>query len=469
MRIALVQPAIGHRVDRPYLRTWQMEPLTLAVISSLTPPDVGVELHDDRLEAIPYEKPADLVAMTVETYTARRAYQIASEYRKRGVPVVMGGFHPTLCPDEVAEYADAVVVGSAEDTWPRLVEDARRGRLEKFYRAPGGSGRRGLKPDRGLFEGKRYLPIGLVEAGRGCRYQCEFCAIGAFYCGGSHWRPVDEVVSEMIEVSGYRRLIFLVDDNLGADRERAKDFFRELAGRGIRWVGQCSIDAARDEEFLELLARSGCAGVLIGFESLDPATLRSMDKSFNAAGGFAEPLRNLARHRIRIYGTFMFGYEGDTPESFDRAVDFATQGDFFIAAFNHVVPFPGTPLYRRLEREGRLLYERWWLDEGYSFNDIAFRPKNMSPRELRERCLAARRKFYSLPGILRRAFGRANRSDLRMFWNYFPINVLHRREIGRRDGHPLGDCTWQGRLLRSRPAGPRPAAVRGAAAGCTSL
>jgi radical SAM superfamily enzyme YgiQ (UPF0313 family) len=468
MKVSLVQPAIGRRPGRAYLRTWQMEPLTLATLSALTPPGVEVELVDDRLEAISYGKPTDLVAMSVETYTARRAYQIASEYRRRGVPVVMGGFHPTLCADEVSEYADAVVVGSAEPVWERLLEDCARGRLEQFYRGSGCPARKGLRPDRSIFAGKRYLPVGLVEAGRGCRYQCEFCAIGAYYRGGSHWRPIGDVVSEMVEVARTRRLIFLVDDNIAADRERAKEFFRELDGRGVRWVGQCSIDAARDEEFLELLARSGCAGVLIGFESLDPNTLRSMNKNFNVAAGYDEALRNLARHRIRIYGTFVFGYGADTPESFDRAVEFATRGGFYIAAFNHVVPFPGTPLYRRLEREGRLLYERWWLDDDYRFNDVAFRPESMSAAELRERCLAARRKFYSLPGILRRAFGRANRSDARMFWNFFPINILHRHEIGRRDGHPLGDRTWQGRLLKSRPAGSGTSVVRGAASGFAS-
>ncbi|HMF60203.1 MAG TPA: cobalamin-dependent protein, partial [Vicinamibacterales bacterium] len=167
MRLTLVHPCIGRQRGQRYIRSWQMEPLPPATMAGLTPPDVDVRFYDDRMELIPYDEPTDLVAISVETYTAKRAYQIASEYRRRGVPVVMGGFHPTLCPDEVTEYAEAIVVGEAEAIWPRLVDDFRHGRLERVYRSTSRPSLKGVRPDRRIFRGKRYLALGLVEAGRG--------------------------------------------------------------------------------------------------------------------------------------------------------------------------------------------------------------------------------------------------------------------------------------------------------------
>src|SRR5688500_12238594 len=153
MRLTIVHPCIGKRRGTKYIRTWQMEPLPAATVAGLTPRDVEIRFYDDRMELIPFNEPADLVAISVETYTAKRAYQIASRYRERGVPVVMGGFHASLCPDEVAEYADAVVVGEAEQTWPRVIDDVRFGTLEKFYRAEQRPSLSGLKPDRSIFRG----------------------------------------------------------------------------------------------------------------------------------------------------------------------------------------------------------------------------------------------------------------------------------------------------------------------------
>ena len=194
--------------------------------------------------------------------------------------------------------------------------------------------------------------------------------------------------------------------------------------------------------------RSGCQGVLIGFESLNPANLQAMNKTFNTArGGFERALANLRRHRIRVYGTFIFGYDGDTPDSFEPTVAFAQEHALYIAAFNHLTPFPGTPLYQRLEQEGRLLHEAWWLDERYSYNRIPFQPRGMSPERLQRNCLAARRKFYSWSSIVRRGFDAVNRSDGFMWRNFYLINTMHRTDVSQRDHYPLGDEAWQGPFL----------------------
>lgn len=449
MRVTIVHPCIGrHAGDRSYIRTWQMESLPAATLAGLTPRDVEVKFYDDRMEIIPFDEATDLVAISVETYTAKRAYQIASEYRRRGVPVVMGGFHASLCPDEVATYAEAVVIGEAEQLWERVIDDARHGTLQKFYRAEGRAALGGLKPDRRIFEGKRYLKVGLVEAGRGCHFKCDFCAVQTVFNATQTRRPADDILAELRAMKRDRKLIFFVDDNITSNLAQAKEFFRALIPLKIRWVSQSSINAAHDEEFLELLARSGCMGVLIGFESLNPANLAAMNKTFNTArGGFEKALANLKKHRIRVYGTFVFGYDGDTPESFGPTVEFARRHGFYIAAFNHLTPFPGTPLYARLKAEGRLLYDAWWLDERYGYNRIPFQPKGMSPEALRESCLAARREFYSWPSILKRSVHRVNRSDGFMWRNFYLINALHRGDVALRDHYPLGDEAWQGALL----------------------
>jgi radical SAM superfamily enzyme YgiQ (UPF0313 family) len=432
------------------MKTWQMEPLPPALIAGLTPPGVDVTFYDDRMEAIPFDETTDLVALSVETYTARRAYQIASEYRRRGVPVVMGGFHATLCPEEVAEWADAVVIGEAEEIWPRVLQDADSGTLQVYYRVNGRVERGGARVDRSIFRGKRYLPLGLVEATRGCRFNCEFCAIQTVFQRTHTFRPMEDLLAEVEEVRD-RALVFFVDDNIAGDLQRGKEMLRALIPMKIRWVSQMSIDAAHDEEYLALLRESGCQGVLIGFESLSPGNLRSMGKGFNLGnGGYEVALANLARFGIRLYGTFVFGYDEDTPSSFLDTARFAMDGGFYIAAFNHLTPFPGTPLYRRLQMEGRLLFDRWWLDPRYGYNMLPFQPAHMSPEEVERGCLEARRVFYRWGSVLRRGLRGANRSGGRVRALYYWINYLLRREVTERQRYPLGDDAWDGELLRVR-------------------
>ena len=449
-RLTLVHPCIGRRVGQKYIRSWQMEPLPPAVIAGLTPQDVLVRFYDDRMETIPFDEPTDLVAISVETYTAKRAYQIASEFRCRGVPVVMGGFHATLMPDEVLRWADTVVIGEAEDIWEEVLEDFRCGTPKRTYCGGQRPSLKGCMPDRSIFAGKRYLPVSLVEIGRGCHFRCDFCAVQVVYGQKQNRRSADDVFSELerIKASGNSNLIFFVDDNITSNMSDAKAFFRELKRLKIRWVSQASINAAHDEEFLQLIRESGCKAVLIGFESLDRDNLKAMKKGFNLMqGGYEKAVANLRKHHIRLYATFMFGYDRDTPSSFDSAVEFARRHRFYIAAFNHLTPFPGTPLYQRLQDQQRLIYEAWWLDENYSYNKAPFRPMGISPEELQRQCVKARADFYSWPSILQRSVDRVNRSDPFMFRNFFMVNGLLRSDVHGRDYYPLGDDQWRGEYL----------------------
>jgi radical SAM superfamily enzyme YgiQ (UPF0313 family) len=467
VKLTIIHPCIGRRAGEPYIRTWQMEPLAAAVLAGLTPKDVQVRFHDDRMEPIPYDEPTDLVALSVETYTARRAYQIASRYRRRGVPVVMGGFHATLVPEEVAAHAEAVVVGEAETVWPRVLADFAGGRLGRVYRGAGRPSLAGLRLDRTILAGKRYLPIGLVEAGRGCHLRCEFCAVQAYYGSTQTRRPAEEILDELRR---HRRpLVFFVDDNITSNMDQAKEFFRALIPLGIRWVSQASIDAAHDEEFLRLIKASGCQGLLIGFESLDPATLRRMRKGFNTMkGGYEVALANLRRHGIRLYATFILGYDQDDERTPRAMLEFALRHRFYMVAFNHLTPFPGTPLYERLAREGRLRFDRWWLDPRYRYGMVPFRPGRLSPEAVERACIEARRVFYGWPAIVRRSLDRVNGAGGFMWWNFFVINYLMRREVSQRVGYPLGDeadtdplreVTAAGSVDRSTPRATGPLAV----------
>ncbi len=445
MRITLIQPAIGHRIGESYIRSWQMEPLPIATLAGLTPPSIDLRFYDDRMESIAFDEPTDAVAIPVETYTARRAYQIASEYRQRGVPVILGGFHPTLVPEEASRFAEAIVTGEAEAIWLEVIDDLRHNTLKRHYRGER-TDLSGISVDRKLFRGKRYLPIGLVETGRGCRFPCEFCAIQTFFDRSYRSRPADAVIHELASLKGQKKLFFFVDDNFAGDIKAGKDLLPQIEGLNLRWITQLSINAAHDEAFVHQLARAGCRGVLIGFESLNEANLQLMNKRFNTMKkGYVGALDNLRRHGIAVYGTFIFGYEHDNLNSFGEAVEFALEQDMYVAAFNHLTPFPGTPLYQRLAAEGRLRFDAWWLDKRYHYNELPFTPMNLSPEAVTQGCIEARRRFYAWPNILKRSL--RNRSDFFMFRNFFPINALHRNEISLRNGHPLGDETGSMPLL----------------------
>jgi radical SAM superfamily enzyme YgiQ (UPF0313 family) len=448
LRLTLIHPCVGRWAgDKRYIRSWQMEPLAPAVLAGLTPAGVNIRFYDDRLESIPFDEATDVVAISIETYTARRAYQIATEYRQRGVTVVLGGFHATLCPDEASLYADAVIIGEAEGQWETVLDDARHGTLQQFYHQEHRPDLSLTRLDRGIFAGKRYLPITLIEAGRGCHFRCEFCAVQSYFDATQTRRPVDHILEEVEQTRKRGNFYFFVDDNITSNFDEGKELYRQLAKHKIRWVSQASINAAHDEEFLDLIARSGCEGLLIGFESLERETLRMMKKKFNTmGGGYEVALENLRRYNIRLYSTFVFGYDHDTAKTFDDTVEFANRHRFYMAAFNHLTPFPGTPLYERLKSEGKLLYDAWWLDPSYTYNKIPFKPALLEPEELQELCIKARAQFYSVPSILRRFADPVNRSNAFMTRQFPLINFMMRREVYQRNDLPLGDEGWPGQL-----------------------
>jgi radical SAM superfamily enzyme YgiQ (UPF0313 family) len=417
-----------------------MEPLQLGVLAALTPPEVEVVLYDDRMESIPYDEPSDLVAITVETYTARRAYEIAAKYRQRRVPVILGGFQPTLLPEEAARHADSIFIGDAETRWGEVIGDAHAGALKPVYHAAPGRPQTGILTRRDLFEGKGYLPISLMQFSRGCRFACSFCAVSRFFDRTQYLRDIDEVLAE-IEAQ-QRRLIFFVDDNIASDRTALKVLCRALIPMRIRWISQGSIDMTCDPELMRLMVDSGCLGHVIGFESITPASLKEARKAPNLPhrSQYRSQLQTLREYGLQTWGAFTLGYDHDTYGTIMATLDFALEHRFTFAAFNILMPYPSTPLYARLQREGRLLYEgRWWLHPQYRFNHAAFVPAQMTPDELTAACLQARTQFNSIPSLVRRFLDlRTNMRSLARMSAYWRFNPIFRKEVFKKHGMRFG-------------------------------
>ncbi|MBT8078230.1 MAG: radical SAM protein [Gammaproteobacteria bacterium] len=433
MRVTFVRPNLYD--DRS---TDAMEPLCFAILKSLTPDDIATELIDERLEAIPARLATDLVAMTVETYTARRSYQLAARFRRQGIPVVFGGYHPTFLPDEALQHADAVVIGDAEDVWGQVLDDAAEGAMQRVYRSPEFPLLDKVMPDRSIFNGKRYAPMGLVQYARGCKFNCSFCSIRAFYGNNLRQRPIDMVVED-IRRSG-RRHIFLVDDNIFIDVDKARRLFEALVPLNISWSCQVSIDVARDPALVQLMAKSGCISALIGFESLDPASLKEIKKGWNVKWqSYDDAIAVFRNAGIMLYGTFVFGCDHDSVGSFDVAVDFAVRHKFMLANFNPLTPMPGAPLYAKVRDEGRLLHDKWWLDPEFNYGDATMRPRGMTSDELTRGCFAARRKFNTVGSIAKRLID--TRTNMRTPYRaalYLLANTISRREIYRKQNRALG-------------------------------
>ena len=432
-RLTLLRPNMGD-----YRSTDAVSPLSMAILAARTPGDVAVRFYDDKVEAVPADDRPDLVAITVETFTARRAYELAARYRRRGVPVVMGGYQPTFLPDECLEHADAVVIGDAEGSWEELLSDSRAGTMRRRYEGGNARPLHDFTLDRSIFKGKRYTPVFPVQYGRGCRFACDFCSIRAFY-GDDIRRRDPRAVAEEIRLAGPRRLIFFVDDNLFNSRAALDELLTALRPLGVRWSCQISIDVAKDEVLLDRMAEAGCVFVLIGFESLSEQNLRQMGKPWNrVAGEYAGVVAKLHRRGIAVYGTFVFGYDGDTPDTIARSLDFALSSRLEIANFNPLTPTPGSPLYDRLETEGRLLRPKWWLDPDWRYGEPIFRTRGMAPEDLARLCFEAKRKFYSWRSISARVLG----TDAGFDWFRTGVvglaNVISRREVLRKQYRELG-------------------------------
>ena len=407
-------------------------PLTLTTLASLVPPELNADVRiiDEGVDDIPDDLDADLVGISAITGTAPRAYEIAARLRSRGVKVVIGGVHPTLMPEEAMANADSTVVGYAEESWPALLRDFAAGRMARRYdQSPTLSLANLPFPQRELFDTSLVNVAHTLEATRGCIYQCEFCVVPAAW-GKPLQKPVADVVADIRQMRA-KRLIFL-DLNLIADSAYAKELFTALIPLKVQWGGLATTTIAWDDELLDLAARSGCRGLLIGFESLNQASLLETKKAFNMRRSYYEVVRKIRERKIALMGCFVFGFDHDSIATFDETVDFVLVSKMDLPRYAIAVPFPGTALYKRLKAEGRITTENWSLYDG---QHVVFEPKLMSPGDLLERTRKAWKKTYSYRSIVRRLAGSRTRLPISI-----PANLGYRFYANHLD--TFYTCDW---------------------------
>jgi radical SAM superfamily enzyme YgiQ (UPF0313 family) len=419
MRIQLVAPRRDEVVNFAAIRS-VAPPLALAVLASLAPPGAEVSITDENLRPLDYDAPVDLVGISVSTQTAPRAYEVADAFRARGVPVVLGGMHPTALPEEAALHADSVVGGEAEESWPQLLEDFLDGRLQPLYRCGRHPDLTGIPtPRRDLFQRQGYVFPYTVYTTRGCPFGCDFCSVTSFFGGSYRSRPIAEVMKEIDGLDG-RYPLFFVDDNIAGHRGRAKELFQALAPRKRQWFGQATVSIARDDELLALAAASGCISLFLGIESLSPESLGSVGKRHNRVEDYEDAFRRIRAHNITIFGAFIFGLDGDTEDVFEETVKFARRNHLEGAQFNILTPYPGTPLHASMEREERIRSRNWG---DYRGDRVVIEPRLMSARALQEGHDWAWQEFYSLGSIWQRVgLSHPHRA---ITW---ALNLNHRRD-----------------------------------------
>lgn len=395
LRILLISPKgplYRHR-GGIFKKSLRYMPLTLPTLASLVPEDVDAEVKcvDEGIADVDVNQEADLVGMTVITGTAQRAYELSAKFRQRGIPVVMGGPHVTLIPDDAQPHADSIVVGYAEDEWPRLLRDLRDGKMAPRYtQAPNLSLANRPLPIRSVLPENRYLTADVFEATRGCVHNCSFCVVPSAWGRKPYLKPIKEV-TEDIRRRKARRAIF-IDLNLIADKHHAAKLFEALIPLKIEWYGLATTILTDDLPLLDLAARSGCRGLLMGLESISTGTLRSNSKAFNDPEKYPQVVERLHARRIALQGCFVFGLDEDTPETFLKTAKFAVEAKIDLPRFAIVTPFPGTELYRQLDSQGRILSRNWELYDG---QHAVFQPANMSVDELQRGTEAAWKHAYS--------------------------------------------------------------------------
>ena len=402
LSIALLSPKgrlYRHRAGI-FRRSLRYAPLTLPTLASLIPPEIDhtLQIYDEGIEDIPPDLTADIVGITVITGTAPRSYALAKQLRARGITVVLGGPHVTLVPEDAAPHADAICVGYAEESWPQLLRDFVAGRLQPRYHQAPNLDLAGLPPvRRDLLPADRYITTAVFEATRGCGHNCEFCVVPSAWGRKPYQKPIEEVVDD-IRRSGARKLIF-IDLNIISDRAHAAALFEALIPLQVQWYGLATSLLARDRELLELCARSGCRGLLVGLESISKSALKEVRKGFQSPEDFKETIATFHRHGIAIQGCFVFGLDSDRDDVFERTAQFAVDARIDLPRFAVLTPFPGTQLFRRLDAEGRILTRDYELYDG---QHVVFQPQHLSPEALMRGTERAWKHAYRYSSIAKR-------------------------------------------------------------------
>lgn len=420
MKLALLAPAGAmHRHHGSFGRSLHYAPLTLTTLAALIPPELDIQpvIYDETADRIPLELEADLVGITCITGTATRCYRYADYFRARGIPVVLGGVHPSLLPEETALHADSVMCGFSEKTFPAMLRDFCAGALRPLYRQEPGYTISGKPtPRRELLSKDRYITIHTVEAVRGCSLPCTFCAYPTAFGKTVYKRPIAEVIAE-IRALNSRHVVF-PDVNLIADREYAIALFRALIPLSIIWLGLATSSVGIDDELIHIFRQSGCRGLLIGFESVNQDSQQFIRKGVNHVNGYTELVARLHDNGILVQGCFAFGADEDDSSVFARTVEMVERAQIDLPRYSILTPFPRTEFYNQLEKQGRILEHDWSL---YDVEHCVFRPAQMTPEQLEAGTEWAWRQTYRAGGIFKR-LAPFTRSP----WLSLPLNIGYR-------------------------------------------
>ena len=410
IRIAFVSPKgpLYHHRSGIFKKPLRPAPITFPTLAAYTPPelDVSFRVYDEGIEDVdPARVDADLVAITATTGSASRAYGMAASWRARKIPVVFGGPHATLVPDDAAPHVDTVVTGYAEETWPELLRDLVRGELRPRYDMAPDFAFDKLErlpfPRRDIMNRRGYRSLNTFEATRGCVHNCSFCVVPFAWGRKPYQKPIDHVVADIRQM-GAKRLVFY-DLNIIAERQYALDLFDALAPLRLQWYGLATALMGRDGQLMEAAARSGCRGLLVGFESVSASGLESHHKRFSDPKLYSDFVRDLQSEGIAVNGTFVFGGEADTPETFDAVADWVLTHRIELPRFSILTPFPGTDLFRELDAEGRIRSRDWSLYDGQR---VVFEPRGMTADELLRGTERVWKQVYSVRSILERLRGK---------------------------------------------------------------
>lgn len=418
MRILLISPKRTglHDATPGWLRIPQ---LPLSILAALTPPEHEVLTVEEEIEHLPEDEKWDVVGITSMTATAPRAYELAGMFKRSGAKVVLGGIHPSVLPGEAAQFADAVVTGEAEGLWPKVLHDIEHNELKQFYHNSQPDISDSPLPKRR----KRRSLLGFppyvmpIMFSRGCPNDCEFCCVHRVYGRKQRFIPVERIIED-IERSGAKKLMFL-DDNIGGTRSYAMRLFKALRPLKVRWLGQASVRLILDNELFDAALQSGMSGLFLGVESVEPEALQKMRKSLASIALYEEAIRRCRSAGVAFHASLIFGLDEQTPQVFDHTLDFLIRNRVPTISANILTPYPGTFLFDRLAREGRILHTNWVY---YDHTTVSYRPKNMEPQELAEKYLDFRKAFFSYSSIIRRGWAQLRVMPL----VYLGMNMAYR-------------------------------------------
>jgi len=433
MRIELIDPfvdgdALFGKVNtkKGYRKTQRPASVTLPHLAALTPPDIDVILTDEMVEEVKFDKNPDLVGISVHTYFAPRAYEIADKFREKGVAVVLGGFHTSVLPEEALQHADSIVIDEAEAVWSQLISDFQKGKLKEIYRGSRLPLNNWPIARRDLLKRKAYPVSDTIIVSRGCPFACDFCVTPLAYGLRYRTRPIDEVIKEIETFK--EKLIFFWDNNIIGDTNYAKELFKRLIPFKKIWVGQATITIVNDTELLSLAEKSGCAGLIIGIESFSQKSLEETSKLQNKVKYYKEAIKKIHDHGIGAGTGILYGFDNDDKNIFEKTLEAVKQINIDHIVPSFLTPYPGTRLFKKLEDEGRIITRDW---AKYDSNHLVFKPSLLTEEELYSGWAWTMKEFYSFRATTQRIF------KLRKHWaaaaifyliSYFIENRFHKKD-----------------------------------------